>query len=85
MAVRRRRPLVPPPYPRRNRYIPISAEQTALHCSSSSNRKPWLAIRVWTLKRFGNPFTENFRGMLLIAIITYFPREVCYNSVKFET
>ena len=24
MAVRRRRPLVPPPYPRRNQYTPIS-------------------------------------------------------------
>ena len=32
MAVRRRRPLVPPPYPRRNRYTPLSSGQTAL-CS----------------------------------------------------
>ena len=30
MAVRRRRPLVPPPYPRRNRYTPLSSGQTAL-------------------------------------------------------
>ena len=32
MAVRRRRPLVPPPYPRRNRYTPLSSGQTVL-CS----------------------------------------------------
>ena len=30
MAVRRRRPLVPPPYPRRNRYTPLSSEQSPL-------------------------------------------------------
>ena len=31
MAVRRRRPLVPPPYPRRNRYTPLSSGQTVLY------------------------------------------------------
>ena len=30
MDVRRIRPLILPPYPRRNRYIPVSSEQTAL-------------------------------------------------------
>lgn len=29
MAVRRRRPLVPPPYPRRNRYTPMLPERSA--------------------------------------------------------
>lgn len=31
MAVRHRRPLIPPPYPRRNRYTPSSSKETALH------------------------------------------------------
>ena len=30
MDVRRIRPLVPPPYPRRNRYTPMSPEETML-------------------------------------------------------
>ena len=42
MAVRRRRPLIPPPYPRRNRYTPLSSGQTALHslppCGETSQR-----------------------------------------------
>ena len=58
MAVRRRRPLVPPPYPRRNRYTPSSI-QTALHelpayaessqrsvCLSSSNRTRFAGLRL---------------------------------------
>ena len=58
MAVRRRRPLVPPPYPRRNRYTPSSI-QTALHslpayaessqrsvCLSSSNRTRCAGLRL---------------------------------------
>ena len=35
MAVRRRRPLVPPPYPRRNRYTPASSGQSPLNSVSA--------------------------------------------------
>ena len=38
MAVRRRRPLVPPPYPRRNRYTPLSSGQTTLHSLPAAPR-----------------------------------------------
>ena len=35
MAVRHRRPLVPPPYPRRNRYTPASSGQSPLNSVSA--------------------------------------------------
>ena len=55
MAVRRRRPLIPPPYPRRNRYTPIWASPAA--------------------RLDGAEYS--------FGIVTYFPGEVCYNSMKF--
>ena len=93
MAVRRRRPLVPPPYPRRNRYTPASSGQTALTPLSRSS----LRLSAEAPYRFVAPplpresaslgFARTMRVHLelgsLSRIVTHFTVEMCYDFVTF--
>ena len=93
MAVRRRRPLVPPPYPRRNRYTPASSGQTALTPLSRSS----LRLSAEAPYRFVAPplprestslgFARIMRARLelgsLSRIVTHFAVEMCYDFVTF--
>ena len=93
MAVRRRRPLVPPPYPRRNRYTPVSSGQIALAPLSRSS----LRLSAEAPYRFVAPplpsesaslgFARMIRVRLelgsLSRIVTHFAVEMCYDFVTF--
>ena len=93
MAVRRRRPLVPPPYPRRNRYTPSSSGQTAL----APLPRVSLRLSAKAPYRFVAPplrFTNASLVCELISrvrlelgslsrIVTHFTVEMCYDFVTF--
>ena len=93
MAVRRRRPLVPPPYPRRNRYTPASSGQTTL----TPFLRASLQLSAKTPYRFVAPplpresaslgFARMIRVRLelgsLSRIVTHFAVEMCYDFVTF--
>ena len=88
MAVRRRRPLVPPPYPRRNRYTPASSGQTALRSlpayavSSHRSVAPPLP-RESTSLGFARIMRARLELGSLSRIVTHFAVEMCYDFVTF--
>ena len=87
MAVRRRRPLVPPPYPRRNRYTPSSI-QTAPHslpAYAESSRRSVAPPRRFTNASLVCEWILSVRLELgsLSRIVTHFAVEMCYDFVTF--
>jgi len=90
MDVRRIRPLVPPPYPRRNRYTPMSSGQTALTPLPSPNfRLPdeiFVSLRCpssfesnplrWALIRGRNRFLANCTHSASVAKLPFARRNL---------
>ena len=70
MAVRRRRPLVPPPYPRRNRYTPISGRW--LPSSAYAEEGPSLAEGT-SAESSVDSITQPSSGMCYIFVTNQVP------------
>ena len=93
MAVRRRRPLVPPPYPRRNRYTPPSSGQTALTplprvSLRLSAEAPYLFVAPPLPRESASLGFARILGVRLelgslSRIVTHFTVEMCYDFVTF--
>lgn len=100
MAVRRRRPLVPPPYPRRNRYTPLSSEQSPLVSVSAvslrliaktalalfSRRLSFVDLR-WEhagSKAISGLGLPWVSGRISMEIVTHPGVGMCYNSMTFQ-
>ena len=97
MAVRRRRPLVPPPYPRRNRYTPLSAGQTVLYplpaAPRARNAPLSLHFPSQTLHWFVMGACDShlhagglsgISGRIPMEIVTHPAVGMCYNSMTFQ-
>ena len=94
MAVRRRRPLVPPPYPRRNRYAPESSQSPLnsvsalrrklrpLPCSSFSNRKRFAGLRFEFGDTFFLLFTPQTLRWFVIRVREHFGDHPFAESVR---
>ena len=92
MAVRRRRPLVPPPYPRRNRYTPLSSQSPLNSVSAVSLRLAaktafaslLLLSKSKTLRWFLIWLGIHLELGSLSRIVTHLHGEMCYDFVTFS-